>query len=243
MGVAPLLLVEELSYAYPGGEPALRHVTFSAGAGERVALLGANGAGKSTLLWCLVGVLQAEGRVAVAGVELTPATQPEVRRRIGLAFSEPDDQLFMPMVAQDLAFGPRAAGDSPQQAELKARIAARQVGLEEVLLRRAPHELSSGERRRAALAAVLTLQPQVLALDEPINSLDAPGRAALAETLVGLPSAQLVATHDLDFAHRVCSRALVLVRGALVADEAIEALLKDEERLVAYGLLAPVRDR
>jgi cobalt/nickel transport system ATP-binding protein len=239
MVVAPALSVERLSYTYPGGSSALREVSFSIGPGERVAVLGAKGAGKSTLLWCLVGILRGEGRVVVGGAELARGREAEVRRRLGLAFSEPDDQLFMPTVIRDLAFGPRAAGVQPQAALEKARAAAEQVGLEGSLVERAPHELSSGERRRAALAAVLTLEPEVLALDEPTNSLDAPGRAALARTLAGLPCAQLIATHDLDFVGRVCSRALVLVRGRLVADEGLEDLLRDKERLTAYGLLAP----
>ena len=238
MVVASVLSVEGLSYAYPGGVSALRDVTFRIGPSERVALLGANGAGKSTLLWCLVGILRAEGRVMVGGTELAPGKETEVRKLLGLAFSEPEDQLFMPTVVRDLAFGPRAAGFPPPVALEKARAAAEQVGLDEALLERPPHELSSGERRRAALAAVLTLEPQVLALDEPSNNLDARGRAALAQTLARLPCAQLIATHDLDFVARVCSRGLVLMEGMLAADENLPALLDDGDRLVEYGLLA-----
>jgi cobalt/nickel transport system ATP-binding protein len=239
MGVAHALSVEGLSYAYPGGVSVLQDVTFHIEAHERVALLGANGAGKSTLLWCLVGILPGEGRVIVGGTELAPGSEAEVRRKLGLSFSEPDDQLFMPTVIRDLAFGPRAAGSSPQAALERARAAAGQVELDDGLLERAPHELSSGERRRAALAAVLTLGPEVLALDEPSNSLDARGRAALARTLARLPCAQLIATHDLDFAARICSRGLVLMEGRLAADENLPALLADGERLIEYGLLAP----
>jgi len=239
VGVAPVLLVEKLSFAYAGDGAALEGVGFSMAPGERVALLGANGAGKSTLLWCLVGILAGRGKIEVAGTVLAANTKAEVRKNLALAFSEPDDQLFMPTLAKDLAFGPRAEGDSPEEALRKARAAAAQVGLAEELLPRAPHELSSGEKRRAALAAILTSQPKVLALDEPTNSLDAPGRAVLAETLEHLPCAQLIATHDVSFARTICSRALVLVRGQLVADEDIEGLLADRERLVAYGLAAP----
>ena len=237
MGVAPVLLVKGLSFAYAGDGAALKGVGFSIAPGERVALLGANGAGKSTLLWCLVGILAGRGKIEVAGTALAANTKAEVRKNLVLAFSEPDDQLFMPTVAKDLAFGPRAYGDSPEQALRKARAAAAQVGLAEELLPRAPHELSSGEKRRAALAAILTSQPKVLALDEPTNSLDAPGRAALAETLAALPCAQLIATHDLDFVRALCSRALVLADGRLAADEGLEALLSDERRLVEYGLV------
>lgn len=235
-----MLEVNGLSYSYCDGGTALRDITFSIAPGERVALLGPNGAGKSTLLWCLVGVLRGEGTVVVAGTKLAPGTEHEVRRKIGLAFSEPDDQLFMPTVARDLAFGPRAHGASPQEADRRARLAAQEVGLDESLLSRPPHELSSGERRRAALAAVLALSPELLALDEPTNSLDAPGRAALASTLASLECAQLIATHDLEFVRPLCRRALVLVRGCLVADEPLANLLADQRRLTEYGLTATV---
>jgi len=232
------LEVDGLTYAYSGDTPALRGVSFSISPGERVALLGPNGAGKSTLLWCLVGVLRGQGRVTVAGTILQKGTEADVRRKLGLAFAEPEDQLFMPTMGRDVTFGPRAAGDTPEQAERKAREAIKQVGLSESLLERAAHELSSGERRKAALASILVLQPVVLALDEPTNSLDAQGRAALASTLLGLPCAQLIATHDIGFARCLCHRALVLVDGALVADRPMCELLSDVESLRRYGLTA-----
>jgi cobalt/nickel transport system ATP-binding protein len=145
----------------------------------------------------------------------------------------------MPTVERDLSFGPRAAGKSAELAAETARASAKRVGLPEGLLSRAPHELSSGERRRAALAAVLTSNPKLLALDEPTNSLDAPGCHVLANTLRGLDCAMLVATHDLAFVRELCTRALVLVRGNLVADEALGSLMADGARLREYGLAAP----
>jgi cobalt/nickel transport system ATP-binding protein len=235
------LQVERLTYSYAGGSPALREVSFSIAQGERVALLGPNGAGKSTLLWCLVGVLTGEGRITVDGTVLGKGTEAEVRRKLGLAFAEPEDQLFMPTVGRDVTFGPRAAGYTPDQAQRKAREAIGQVGLSEALLERAAHELSSGERRRAALASILVLDPVVLALDEPTNSLDAQGRSALAGVLLRLPCAQLIATHDIDFARCLCHRALVLAGGALIADKPMAELLCDEAALRGYGLTAPVR--
>jgi cobalt/nickel transport system ATP-binding protein len=240
MAVAALE-VEGLTYSYAGGRPALGGISFSIAHGERVALLGPNGAGKSTLLWCLVGVLSGEGRITVDGTVLGQGTEAEVRCKLGLAFAEPEDQLFMPTVGRDVTFGPRAAGDTPEQAERKAREAIRQVGLSEALLERAAHELSSGERRRAALASILVLHPVVLALDEPTNSLDASGRAGLASTLLGLPCAQLIATHDIGFARCVCARALVLLDGELVADTPMAELLSDEASLERYRLAAPIR--
>ena len=238
MAVAALE-VSNLSYSYPEGEPALHGVSFTIDDGERVALLGPNGAGKSTLLWCLVGILRVQGKVTVAGTELKEGTEAEVRRKLGLAFAEPDDQLFMPTVARDVTFGPRAAGDTPDEAERKARTAIAQVGLSHDVIDRPPYELSSGERRRAALASILTLSPAILALDEPTNSLDARGRWSLAQTLAGLPCAQLIATHDLGFAQCVCQRALVLVDGRLTADVPMHELVNDTASLIEYGLAVP----
>lgn len=234
------LEVEDLSYSYLHGVSALRGVSFSIAHGERVALLGPNGAGKSTLLWCLVGILRAQGRIAVDGTVLRPGTEADIRRKLGLAFAEPEDQLFMPTIERDVTFGLLAAGNKSQQAGQKAREAVTRVGLGEHLLERAAHELSSGERRRAALASILVLDPVVLALDEPTNSLDAKGRAALAGILFRLPCAQLVATHDIGFARCLCDRALVLVDGALVADRPFCELLSDAQMLQQYGLTATI---
>lgn len=240
MAVAALE-VENLTYNYTDGNPALRSISFSIARGERVALLGPNGAGKSTLLWCLVGVLNGQGRVTVDGTVLGRGTEAEIRRKLGLAFAEPEDQLFMPTVGRDVTFGPRAVGDTPQEAERKAHEAIHQVGLSESLLDRAAHDLSSGERRRAALASILVQQPVVLALDEPTNSLDARGRAGLAKTLLEFPCAQLIATHDIDFARYLCARSLVLLDGELVADMPTADLLCDHTSLQHYGLVAPLR--
>lgn len=233
------LEIQDLSYSYPEGGSALDGVSFSISEGERVALLGPNGSGKSTLLWCLVGILRGQGKVTVAGTELREGTEAEVRRKLGLAFSEPDDQLFMPTVRRDVTFGLRAAGDSPDEAERKASTAIEQVGLSPDLLDRPPYELSSGERRRAALAGILALSPAVIALDEPTNSLDARGRWSLMQTLAGLPCAQLIATHDLGFAQCVCQRALVLLDGRLAADMPMHELVNDTASFIEYGLAIP----
>ena len=215
------LEVTDLSYCYGQGPPALHDISFRLAPGDRVALLGPNGAGKSTLLWCLVGVLRAQGTIAVDGTVLGPGTAAEIRAKLGLAFAEPEDQLFMPTVRRDVTFGLLAAGAGAEEATA--------------------HDLSSGERRRAALASILVMDPLILALDEPTNSLDARGRASLAGILLQLPCAQLVATHDLEFARALCARALVLVNGELVADTPMDALLSDTNGLQRYGLTAPLR--
>ncbi|UCC67997.1 MAG: ABC transporter ATP-binding protein [Armatimonadota bacterium] len=240
MGLAALEAAG-LSYSYGYGASVLRDISFCLAPGERVALLGPNGAGKSTLLWCLVGVLRAEGTITVDGTTLRSGTEAEVRAKLGLAFAEPEDQLFMPTLRRDITFGPMAGGTGPEEACRAAELAIRSVGLPEEALDRAPHELSSGERRRAALASILVMNPTVLALDEPTNSLDARGRASLASILRALPCAQLVATHDLEFARALCARALVLADGELVADLPMAALLADTSSLQKYGLLASLR--
>ncbi|MBE9565578.1 MAG: ABC transporter ATP-binding protein [Proteobacteria bacterium] len=235
------LEVTDLSYCYGQGPPALHDISFRLAPGDRVALLGPNGAGKSTLLWCLVGVLRAQGTIAVDGTVLGPGTAAEIRAKLGLAFAEPEDQLFMPTVRRDVTFGLLAAGAGSEEAARAAEQAIRSVGLPEEALEKAAHDLSSGERRRAALASILVMDPLLLALDEPTNSLDARGRASLAGILLQLPCAQLVATHDLEFARALCARALVLVNGELVADTPMDALLSDTNGLQRYGLTAPLR--
>ena len=235
------LEVTGLSYSYGQDSSALHDISFRLAPGERVALLGPNGAGKSTLLWCLVGVLRAQGRIAVDGTVLRPGTEAEIRAKLGLAFAEPEDQLFMPTVRRDVTFGLLAAGAGSEEAAHAAEQAIRSVGLPEEALERAAHDLSSGERRRAALASILVMDPLILALDEPTNSLDARGRLSLARILLQLPCAQLVATHDLEFARALCARALVLVNGELVADTSMTALLADTKHLQQYGLTAPLR--
>jgi cobalt/nickel transport system ATP-binding protein len=240
MAVAALN-AEGIRFSHANGACALSGISFSIAQGERVALLGPNGAGKSTLLWCLVGVLRAEGTIAVDGSVLRPGTEAEIRAKLGLAFAEPEDQLFMPTVERDVTFGLLAAGANSAEAHRAAEQTVRNVGLPVETLDRAAHELSSGERRRAALASILVMNPVVLALDEPTNSLDARGRASLAGVLLQLSCAQLIATHDLEFAHALCSRALVLVNGELVADIPMGALLDDTTSLQRYGLTALLR--
>jgi len=235
------LEVTSLSYCYGQGASALHDISFRLAPGDRVALLGPNGAGKSTLLWCLVGVLRAQGTIVVDGTVLGPGTAAEIRAKLGLAFAEPEDQLFMPTVRRDVTFGPLAAGVGSEEASRAAEEAIGSVGLPAETLERAAYELSSGERRRAALASILVMDPLLLALDEPTNSLDARGRASLAGILLQLPCAQLVATHDLEFARALCARALVLVDGELVADTPMDALLSDTNGLQRYGLTAPLR--
>lgn len=231
--------VEDLHYTYPDGHTALSGVDLDVAPGERVALLGPNGAGKTTLMLHLNGVLSAsQGRVEIGGTSVVRSTLREIRRRVGLVFQDPDDQLFMPTLAQDVAFGPANFG--LRGAELEARVAAAlaAVSMSE-LAARSPAHMSGGQRRRAALATVLACEPEVLVLDEPSANLDPVARRELAETLAGLEATMMIVTHDLPYAAQLCTRAVIMDHGAVVADGPIAEVLSDGELLAAHRLELP----
>jgi cobalt/nickel transport system ATP-binding protein len=237
-----LIAVRGLSYRYPDGHDALLDVSFTLAPGERVALIGPNGAGKSTLLLHLNGLLpdrpSSTTAVTVDGLPVAEPNLREIRRRIGLLFQDPDDQLFCPTVWEDVAFGPRQLGLSePALSRLVAESLA-QVGLagfEE----RLPHHLSRGEKRRACLAGLLACDARALVLDEPTSDLDPRGRRELMALLSRLPVTQLIATHDLEFVVEICPRTIVLDGGRIVADGPTRQLLDDEPLMLAHGLERP----
>jgi cobalt/nickel transport system ATP-binding protein len=238
----PLLELRDVSFAYHGAHPALEGVTLTVAEGEAVALVGPNGAGKSTLLLCLIGILDAEGTVAVGGTELTRATRREVRRRVGLVFQDPDDQLFMPTIAEDVAFGPAQMGITGEEVNASVAEALAAVGLEG-LGDRAPHHLSGGEKRAASLATVLSMTPDVLALDEPTDGLDPRARRRVMELLKSLDRTCLIATHDLEMVLELCSRVVVMDGGRVVAEGAAREVLADEALMDAHGLEVPLSIR
>ena len=235
----PAIRVRNLSYSYPGGHPALAGIDLEVAAGERVALLGPNGAGKTTLMLHLNGVLTAsQGSVEITGTALSRKTLRDVRRKVGVVFQDPDDQLFMPTLAQDVAFGPANFG--VRGAELEARVArALEVVSMTELAERSPAHMSGGQRRRAALATVLACEPEVLVLDEPSANLDPVARRELAETLSGLDATMLIVTHDLPYAAQLCDRAIVMDGGLIVADGPIGDVLSNTEVLAAHRLELP----
>lgn len=236
----PLIDVRDLSFRYPGGDDALHAVSFRMARGERLAVLGPNGAGKSTLLLHLNGLLlPAAGQVIVDGLPVSEATVRDVRRRIGFVFQNPDDQLFLPTLLEDVAFAPLNDGAAPPAAETLARETLRELGMEHAA-ERAAHHLSGGERRLGALATVLVSRPDVLVLDEPTSALDARGRRHVVELLGGRPETLIVATHDLGAAAALCDRAVVLDAGALVRDAPLSEILADAPFLERYGLVAPL---
>lgn len=231
--------VRNLRYAYPDRHVALAGIDLDVAKGERVALLGPNGAGKTTLMLHLNGVLSAsQGTVEIGGTALSRSTLRDIRRRVGLVFQDPDDQLFMPTLAQDVAFGPANFG--VRGAELEARVARalEAVSMTE-LAARSPAHMSGGQRRRAALATVLSCEPDVLVLDEPSANLDPVARRELAETLSGLDATMLIVTHDLPYAAQLCDRAIVMDGGVIVADGAVGEVLSNAELLAAHRLELP----
>ncbi|MEV0197327.1 ABC transporter ATP-binding protein [Nonomuraea sp. NPDC050691] len=233
------LEVSRLAYAYPDGTQALFGVDLTIGRGERVALLGPNGAGKTTLVMHLNGILTAgHGTVTVAGTPVRKDTLKEVRRRVGLVFQDPDDQLFMPTVRDDVAFGPANMGLTGEELERAVVGALERVGMLEAI-DRPPHHLSFGQRRRVAVATVLAMEPEILVLDEPSSNLDPAARRELAEILRSLDVTVLMVTHDLPYALELCERSLILSGGVIAADGPTRDLLADGELLAAHRLELP----
>lgn len=235
----PALLVEDLRHAYPDGQVALRGVNLSLAPGERMALLGPNGAGKTTLVLHLNGILGGGGgRVSVAGLDVARPHLAEIRRRVGIVFQDPDDQLFMPTVAEDVAFGPANLGLAGPALQARVTEALEAVGMAEHR-DRAPHHLSFGQRRRVAVATVLAMRPEVLVLDEPSSNLDPASRRELAGIVRQLPITVLMVTHDLPYAVELCSRAAILDEGQIVADGPTVDLLADPDLLARHRLELP----
>ena len=237
--VTASLEVTGLAFAYPDGHQALFGVDFTIARGERVALLGPNGAGKTTLVLHLNGILGGGvGSVKVAGLPVDKQHMAEIRRRVGIVFQDPDDQLFMPTVREDVAFGPAAAGLKGDELEERVRTALERVGMAE-FAHRPPHHLSFGQRRRVAVATVLAMEPEILVLDEPSSNLDPASRRELADILRSLDVTVLMVTHDLPYALELCPRSLILSEGTIAADGRTAELLTDDELMRAHRLELP----
>lgn len=234
-----VLDVRDLVFRFPDGTLALEGLSLTVHAGERVAVLGPNGAGKTTLALHLNGLHRAQsGSISVGGLALTDANLAEIRRRVGHVFQDTEDQLFMPTVAEDVAFGPANLGVVGDELDAIVEDALAQVGMRGASAR-APHHLSGGERRRVAVATVLSMQPSLLVLDEPTSNLDPAARRELVDVLASLPITQLVITHDLPFALELCRRAVVVNDGVVVADGATDEILTDQQLLHENRLELP----
>ncbi len=229
--------VQNLMYAYSQQQPVLDNISFSLKIGDRVALMGATGSGKSTLLENLIGLKHPQsGKIWINGIPLLPNTLPQIRQQIGFSFQDANDQLFMPTILEDITFGPLNYGVSPIAAKEKAHQLLADFGLA-AYAHRSAHELSGGQRRLAALAAILALDPAILILDEPTNGLDPAWRRHLAHVLLKLPvQVMLIASHDLNWLGKVTQRALVLSTGKIQIDRDIQPLLQDGKTLDRLGL-------
>jgi cobalt/nickel transport system ATP-binding protein len=237
--MTPALDVEGLAFAYPDGHQALFGVDLRIERSERVALLGPNGAGKTTLVLHLNGVLlPGAGQVRVGGLPVVREHLKEIRRRVGIVFQDPDDQLFMPTVAEDVAFGPANLGLRGAELEARVKSALAAVGMDGAA-ERPPHHLSFGQRRRVAVATVLAMEPEILVLDEPSSNLDPASRRELADILTELDITMLMVSHDLPYALELCPRVVVMNGGAVVADGPTARVLGDAELMAANRLELP----
>ncbi|CAN5859749.1 ABC transporter ATP-binding protein [soil metagenome] len=267
---SPAVLIQDLRYRYPDGRPALQGVNLKIAKGETVALVGPNGAGKSTLLLHLNGILPGRRRggsdglhahglvdngsgsgsgsdngqpaVWIEGLEVNERQGPEIRRRVGLLFQDPDDQLSSTSVLEDVAFGPLNLGLRKAEARQLAEECLERVELLDAA-DRPPHHLSFGERKRVCLAGVLACKPSVLALDEPSANLDPRARRRFIALIQGLPATKLIATHDLEMVLDLCERVALLDAGRVVADGPALEILGNSDLLEAHGLEMPIRLR
>lgn len=228
--------IEHLRYRYPDGPVVLDDITLHIKACERVALVGPNGAGKSTLMLQLNGILRSEsGVIRLCGMELNDSTLRAVRRAVGLVFQNPDDQLFSPTVFDDVAFGPIYQGCSEEDIRSRVQRALAAVHME-AYIGRMSHHLSVGEKKRIAIATVLSMDPEILVLDEPTAGLDPQARRNFIRLLVELQQTMLVATHDLAFVREICPRTIILDSGRIVADGRTQDVLSDHDLLARHGL-------
>lgn len=236
---SPVVEVTSLTYAYPGGQPALRGVSLRIEPGEKVALVGPNGAGKSTLMLHLNGILgDASSPVRIGGLAPSRENLPLIRGKVGLVFQNPDDQLFSPTVLEDVAFGPLYQGLPETEVRRRAERALAQVGMAGFEARLS-HQLSLGQKKRVAIATVLSMEPEVLVLDEPTAGLDPRGRRQLIGLLRQLPVTMLVSTHDMWLVAELFPRMVVMDDGLVAADGPTVDLLAQREFLEAHGLESP----
>ena len=223
--MTPIVEVRGLSYRYPDGTQALTGIDFTLAAGECVALLGANGSGKTTFVLHLNGLLTGQGRVEVCGLHLTSATADQVRSKVGLVFQDSDEQLFMPTVLEDVAFGPPNQGFGSEEAVARARKQLERVGMTHAL-GKAPYHLSAGEKKRVAIAGVLAMEPEILVLDEPTTFLDPPAQRELVHLLHELPQAKVLVTHNVPFARALAARAVFFEKGRVAGQGSVDEIVR-----------------
>ncbi|MBR4928335.1 MAG: ABC transporter ATP-binding protein [Oscillospiraceae bacterium] len=234
-----MIKFENVCFSYPGSAPVLEDISFEVKDGEKTGLIGANGAGKSTLMKCVPGLLEAYGKITVSGLQVCRENITEIRKKVGYVLQDPDSQMFMPKVIDDMIFGPVNYGMSREEAEAKADRVLEELGMTR-LRDRYNHRISGGEKRMAAIATVLAMEPDVMLMDEPSSSLDPRNRRALINTILALGNTMLIASHDLDMILDTCSRVILLDRGRVIADGNTYNILRDRELLEAHSLELPL---
>ena len=235
-----MIEVKNVSFEYEKDRPVLKDVSFTIRDGESVGLIGANGAGKSTLMKVLLGLVTARGEVRVDGIEVTKANLAQVRRRLGFVLQNSDNQMFMPTVYEDMMFAPLNYGLTRDEAEARVDAALAQLGVED-LKHRYNHKLSGGEKRMAAIATILAMQPDAVLMDEPTSALDPYNRRIIINTINSLPQTKLITAHDLDMILDTCSRVILLSAGQVVADGPAGVILRDKALLEAHRMELPLR--
>jgi len=230
--------LKNFSYKYPDGTVALSEVSLSVEHGQKLALIGPNGAGKSTLLLTMAGFIKGTGEVLVDGLQINKKNLKTIRTLLGCCLENPDDQLFMPTLFDDVAFGPLNMGLEPEQVKTRVADALRTVGLAE-MADKAPHHLSAGQKRAAAIATILSMAPKIITLDEPDGNLDPRNRNNLIKLLAGLPQTLIIATCNMDFAAAIADRATLLDKGRIIADGDAKKIMSDYRLMTEHGLEVP----
>ena len=229
---------QHVSFSYEKDRPVIEDLSFRIERGESVGLIGANGAGKSTVMKLLLGLISGEGKIIVDGIEVNKASLSSVRRRLGFVLQNSDNQMFMPTVYEDMIFAPLNYGLSREEAERRVDAVLQQLGLQE-LKHRHNHRISGGEKRMAAIATILAMEPEVILMDEPSSALDPYNRRLVINTIRALPQTKLITSHDLDMILDTCRRVILLDRGRIVADGPAEEILRNKELLEAHRMELP----
>ncbi len=235
-----MIRFDNVTVSYEKGTAVLKSASFTVETGETVGLIGANGAGKTTLMRALLGLVGHEGSLAVDGLEVEKKNLPAVRRKLGFVLQNSDNQMFMPTVYEDMIFGPLNYGLSREETDARVDAVLRRLGLED-LKHRHNHKISGGEKRMAAIATVLAMEPEVLLMDEPTSTLDPRNRRLMIETIRGLPGTKVITSHDLDMIWDTCSRVILLDNGEVVADGPAQTVLRDRELLETHRMELPLR--
>ena len=234
--------IENLSYKYPDGTVALSNITLSVEHGQALALIGPNGAGKSTLLLAMAGFIKGSGKVLIDGLQINRKNLKKIRTSLGSCLEDPDDQLFMPILFDDVAFGPLNMGLEAEQVKARVSDALKTVGLAN-MADKAPHHLSAGQKRAAAIATILSMSPKIITLDEPDGSLDPRNRNNLIKLLADLPQTLIITTSNMNFAAAIADRVVLLDNGRIIADGDAKKIMSNSKLMTEHGLEVPAKFR